>query len=133
MRLDGREEQLELIREIANSLSDPVFLVDKARNVWYHNRAFEALVGIRLSSKRYKGSPCNELLGLEICEKDCVMRKAVESLQDIRLAEIAGTTANGERHNFHVTALPVINSAGSAFGALIFLRDINAETQINRK
>lgn len=133
MKFDGTEEQLEMIREIAESLTDPVFLVDKAYNVWYHNRAFEALVGIRMSSRRYKGAPCHKLLGLKICGDACVMRQAVQTRQDVRLAEIEGTTANGESHNFHITAVPVFNTQGAAFGALIFLRDITAETQIHRK
>lgn len=133
MRFDGTSEQLDLLREIADSLSDPVMLVDRAHNVWYHNRAFEAIVGIRLSSRRYKGAPCHKLLQLATCKENCIMQQAVETKQIVRLAEIAGTTADGEPHNFNVNAVPLENSTGTMFGVLVFFRDITAETQIHKK
>ncbi len=122
-----------MLREIAENLADPVFLVDKAFNVWYHNRAFEMAVGVRMSSRRYQGMLCHQLLNLEICANNCVMKRAVESRQNVRLAEIAGTTITGDHKNFHIHAVPVVNASGAAFGSLIFLRDITAETRIHQK
>ena len=133
MRFDGREEQLEILREIADNIADPVFLVDRQFNVWYFNRAFEAAVGIRMSSRRYRDRPCHELLGLSICKDNCVMKQAVETQQNVRLAEIPGINANGEDKNFHINAIPLINSEGVPFGSLNILRDITAETQIHEK
>ena len=133
MRFDGTEEQIQIIREIAESLTDPVFLVDRAFNVWYYNRAFEGAVGIRLTSRRYKGAPCHQLLGLTICKDACIMKQAADTAQTVRLAEIAGTNAGGVQMNFHITAIPLLKADGGAFGALVFLRDITAETTIHRK
>ena len=133
MRFDGTEEQLEVVREISEGLTDPVFLVDRNFNVWHYNRAFEAVVGIRLGSRRYKGAPCHQLLGLTICKDHCVMKQAVESNETVRLAEIDGRNSAGEDHTFHITAIPLTKADGVAFGALIFLRDITAEATIHRK
>lgn len=133
MKFDGREDQLELLREIADNIADPVFLVDRAFNVWYFNRAFEGAVGVRMSSKRYKDRPCYELLGLSICKDSCVMKQAVSSKQNVRLAEIRGTVASGDNKNFHINAIPVEGASGTPFGSLIFLRDITAETEIQEK
>ena len=133
MRFDGSEAQLSMLREIAESLSDPVFLVDKAFNVWYSNRAFEQAAGVRMSSKRYKDAPCYELLGLSICKSNCVMKQATSAQKNIRLAEIAGLNAGGEKKNFHINAIPLENAQGNAFGALIFLRDVTAETEVHEK
>ncbi|MFC1610765.1 DUF4388 domain-containing protein [Myxococcota bacterium] len=133
MRFDGSEGQLEMLREIADVLPDPVFLVDRALNVWYHNRPFELATGVRMRSRRYKGLPCRDLLGLEICTSTCVLKQAVETTQPVRLAEIAGHTAGGERRVFNINAIPVCRNDGVTFGALIFLRDITAEADMQSK
>lgn len=133
MRFDGSEAQLSMLRELAESLTDPVFLVDKAFNVWYSNRAFEQAAGVRMGSKKFKDAPCYELLGLDICKNNCVMKQAVATQKNVRLAEIGGLNAGGERKNFHINAIPLENAQGHAFGALIFLRDVTAETQVHEK
>jgi PAS domain S-box-containing protein len=133
MRFDGSEAQLNMLRELAESLTDPVFLVDKAFNVWYSNRAFEQAAGVRMGSKKFKDAPCYELLGLDICKNNCVMKQAVAAQRNVRLAEIAGLNAGGEKKNFHINAIPLENNHGTAFGALIFLRDVTAETQVHEK
>ncbi len=133
MKFDGSEQQLEMLREIADNILDPVFLVDRGFNVWYFNRAFETTVGVRMNSRRYKDRPCYELLGLGVCKDNCVMKQAVATKQNVRLAEIPGKPAGGEEKNFHINAIPVSNEQGTPFGALIFLRDITAETQIHEK
>lgn len=133
MRFDGSEAQLSMLREIAESLTEPVFLVDKAFNVWYSNRAFEQATGVRMSSKKFKDKPCHELLGLDICKENCVMKQAIAAARNVRLAEIGGTNAGGERKNFHINAIPLETAQGTGFGALIFLRDVTAETQVHEK
>ena len=133
MRFNGSQDQIDILREVAENLAEPVFLVDKAHNVWLYNRAFEALVGVRMSSRRYEVQPCHALLGLDICRDSCAMMRAVESGQNVRLAEISGTTADGERHTVHINVVPLTNEAGGSFGALVFLRDITAETRIHQK
>src|SRR5687767_13469823 len=117
MKFEGGEDQMEMLREIAENILDPVFLVDRQFNVWYFNRAFEATVGVRMSSKRYKDRPCHELLNLSICKTACVMKQAVEARQNIRLAEIPGLTAGGDNKNYHINAIPVTNAEGNPFGA----------------
>ena len=133
MRFDGREEQLETLREVADNIFDPVFLVDRSFNVWYYNRAFESAVGVRLSSKRFQHKQCHELLGLRTCANNCVMKHVVDSNQRLALAEIPGMVASGEHRNFHINAIPVTNSQGNPFGALIFLKDVTVETQVQEK
>ena len=73
------------------------------------------------------------LLGLDICKTGCVMKQAIAAGQTVRLAEIGGTTADGERHAYHISAVPLTNEAGSTFGALIFLRDNTAEIRVHQK
>jgi PAS domain S-box-containing protein len=133
MRFDGRPETLEMLREIAENIVDPVFLVDKGFNVWYYNRAFEQAVGVRMSSRQYKDRPCHELLGLSICKDACIMKQAVSQKKAVRLAEIVGRTAGAEDKMFHMNAVPVTGGDGNPFGALIFLRDITAEAQMQEK
>ncbi len=133
MRFDGRPETLELLREIAEAIVDPVFLVDKAFNVWYYNRSFEQTVGVRMNSRQYRDRPCYDLLGLTICKTACVMKQAVATGKNVRLAEILGHTAGGEAKTFHINAVPVTGADGQPFGSLIFLRDITAEAQIQEK
>ena len=133
MLFDGTPEQLDVIREIAENLNDPVFLVDKAFNVWYSNAAFDAGVGVRAKSRRYAEMPCHKLLNLEICAERCVMRQVTSEQRSVRLAEIVGDTIGGERKHFNVSAIPVINKSGAAFGALIILRDMTSEAEIQRK
>jgi PAS domain S-box-containing protein len=133
MKFDANPEQLDILREIAENLHDPVFLVDRNLNIWFYNTAFEMAVGVRMSSRKYKGKTCKELLGLEICETNCVMKKAAESMQNVRLAEIRAETIGGDKKNFHINAVPVVSSTGAAFGALIFLRDMTAETTVHEK
>jgi hypothetical protein len=133
MKFTGSEEQLEILREIADNISDPVFLVDRMRNVWYFNRAFEAAVGVRMNSKRYRERPCSELLGLDICGASCCMLEAINGGQTTRLAEIHGHVAGGDDRNFQITAVPVANASDKPFGALIFLKDVTAETRIHEK
>ncbi len=133
MKFDGRADQLEMLREIADNIPEPVFLVDRGFNVWYFNRAFEQAVGVRMNSKRYKDRPCYELLGLSVCKNDCVMKNAVANNHTVNLAEIPGNVAGGELKNFNINAIPVQNAQGTPFGALIFLRDVTAETQMQEK
>ena len=132
MLFDG-PTQTEVIREIAENLSDPVFLVDRSFNVWYFNRAFQDAVGVRMASRRYKDKPCHELLGLTICQNDCVMKQVIHSNKPASLAEITGETAAGLFRNFHINAIPLVNPQGNAFGALIVLRDNTAEVSLQKK
>lgn len=133
MQFEGSSEQIDILREISDNLSDPVFLVDRAFNVWYSNRAFDGAIGVRMNSRRYQSRPCHELLGLDICEKACVMNQAIESGRNIRLAEIEGVPVGGERRHFHINAIPLTRKSGDSFGAMIILRDVTAEAEIHRK
>lgn len=133
VKLTGTEEQQDVLRHVIDKVMDPVFLVDKEFNVWLYNAAFEAAIGVPLEGSRFRALPCYQLLGLDICDNNCVMKRAIAEQGSVNEPAVQGFTAGERDVNFRVNAEPLYNNQDQPIGSLVFLRDMTTETQLQQK
>lgn len=133
MILGDKEQSIALMRDFADHALDPIFLVGTDFKIHYSNRAFGRILGIRMKQPFYRERACHELLGLDICEQNCVMKSCLEKNGPVQLAEIVGHIVTGDTRRFYVSAVPITLASGEKFGALVFLRDVTEEAKIHDK
>src|SRR5262245_18921045 len=87
----------ESLKRLVDGSVDATVVVDRAYRVHHHNAAWQALTGLRPralamvldgDASAGAGRRSHDLLHLEACGEDCVMRRAVECGKPIRMDEV---------------------------------------------
>ena len=121
----------ESLKRIVDGSVDAAVIVDRAHRVHHHNAAWQALTGRRprtLALAVDGDSRCHDLLSLEVCGTECVMRRAVACGKSIRMDEVRARRGDGEEITLIVTATPV-----DEHFTLESYRDVTAESRMQRK
>jgi hypothetical protein len=120
-------------KPLAEAVIDPWFIVDRDRAIVEHNRAFYSLLP-RPVARGLKGKKCHEVLELDICKDRCIAEQCWREKRQVRLNEITGRPAQGERDlRFVLSALPIFDEAGNQVGALEIQRNVTDEAMVQTR
>ncbi|MBU0967390.1 MAG: response regulator [Proteobacteria bacterium] len=108
--------------EILHSLPDAVVTTDRQMRVNYFNLAAARLTGFR--PKEALGMYCKDVLKSDICETECLVKRALDSRQNVFNVETTITTVIRERTNILINASLLTDSAGEVVGYMYVFRDI---------
>ncbi len=124
-------ESLAVVRRLLEGSVDAAVILDRERQVLYRNPAYDSIAARTSrenSVKIAEGHPCYKLFPLEICEQDCLLKRADRAGRALRLHEVQARRADGEEVTLIVTATPL---PGGYF--VETYRDVTAESRVQRK
>jgi two-component system NtrC family sensor kinase len=127
----GPIEVPDLIRRLLAGLVDAAIVVDGQQGVLYHNPPYQNYTGLRgraLLRGRESGQCCHDFFKLEICDHDCLARRALATGRPVRMDEIRARRADGQELTLIVTATPLE-------GGIVIesYRDVTADARIQAK
>jgi PAS domain S-box-containing protein len=115
-------------REILHSLPDAVMTTDRQMRINYFNRAASKLTGLR--PREALGMFCKDVLKSEICETECLIKKALDSNENIFSFETVITNAYGKRLPILTNASLLTTLSGEVVGYMHVFRDISSIKKI---
>ena len=125
---------LQSWKQVADSVIDSWFGVDKDRNIVEFNRAFYAMLP-RNVARGLKGKKCHDVLELNICKDRCIANQCWKDRRQVRLDEIKGSIPGGDQGEmrFILSAIPIYDDAGNPVGALEIQRNVTDEATVQVK
>ncbi|MEW6291370.1 MAG: hybrid sensor histidine kinase/response regulator [Thermodesulfobacteriota bacterium] len=108
--------------EILHSLPDAVVTTDRQMRVNYFNLAAARLTGFR--PVEALGMYCKDVLKSDICETECLVKRALDSRRNVFNVETTITTALRDRTNILVNASLLTDYTGNIVGYMCVFRDI---------
>lgn len=124
---------VDRIKALSDVIIDGYFVVEADRSIVHFNQAFYSMLP-RTLSRGLTGKKCYDVLDLDICRDRCIAKQCWEAGRAVRLDEISGTVARGERRlTFILSALPFFAEDGSVEGALVIQRNVTDEAQVQSK
>ena len=108
--------------EILHSLPDAIFTTDRQMRINYFNLAASEIV--KLSPQEAIGMYCKDVLKSDICETECLVKRALDSNQNIFNVETVITNADGEKISVMVNASLLADPSGEIVGYMYVFRDI---------
>src|SRR6476661_4508020 len=121
---------LAQFKQISEVIIDSYFVCDSERNIVDFNRAFFSLLP-RNVARGLKGKKCYEVLQLNICKDRCIAQQCWNDKKQVRLDEIDGRPAGGEKAaRFNLSAIPILDENGNPVGALEVQRDVTDDAAV---
>lgn len=108
--------------EILHSLPDAVVTTDRQMRVNYFNLAAARLTGFR--PKEALGMYCKDILKSDICETECLVKRALDSRQNVFNVETTITTVTRARINILINASLLTDCTDDVVGYMYVFRDI---------
>ena len=116
---------------IIKAIVDPMFTVDKDRNITFFNEAIEKLTGY--SQEEVLGKNCASILKSNICNNNCPVRLAQINAKPIYNQKSHLTKKDGTKVPSSVSAAVLKNLQGKEIGAIEIIRDITLTTHIENQ
>ena len=111
---------------------DAYCIVDPANHVVDFNVAFTELCG-ESYRKILKIADFCELVKTEMCPGQCPARQIATSQKAVRLDELSGVTKTFPSLQMIIGGVPLFTSNGEYIGALITIRNVSAESELQKK
>ncbi len=129
--MSGDEKFLERFGPV---FLDSYFVVDRNRRVTHFNEPFVQMVGFRPAQKRrIAGTPCFELLKLEICRDRCIALSCLERNAPVRMEEIHGKAPDGRDVVLELSAVPIRDKKDEVIGVFVTHRDVTDERRLKTR
>ncbi len=109
---------------ILYSLPNAVFFTDTQMRIVYFNAEAEKITEFR--AHEACGMYCKDVMKTEICETDCIVKKALDERQNIFETETLIKNANGNIVPVIISASLIRNTEGKIAGYLYSFRDITS-------
>ena len=116
---------------ILDSIADGVFTVDSDWKVTSFNRAAEKITGIK--KEEAIGRYCWEVFKASICEKDCSMRRTMETKHPIINQHIFIVNSIGDRIPISISTALLKDNNGNIIGGVETFRDLSVEEQLRKQ
>jgi len=120
--------------EYANSLKlgivDPFLMVDPDMKVTFINENAARLSG--LTPEDAIGRPCHEVFKSSACEKDCPVKKALQTGEVTKAVKFTITDSKGKETPVVSISSILKDSSGKVLGAFEIIRDITAEVEAEK-
>ena len=116
---------------ILDSVNEGVFTVNPDWRITAFNRAAERITGV--SREQAVGSPCCDVFRANICEKDCALRRTMQSGKPV-----VNTTAHiinhqGERVPIRISTALLKDSDGEIIGGVETFQDLTQVEQLRKE
>jgi PAS domain S-box-containing protein len=115
---------------ILDSIADGVFTVDENWRITSFNRAAEQITGVHREDA--VGQHCKDVLKADVCEKDCILRKTIQSGKSIVNRTVHIVNAGGIRLPISISTALLKNEQGRIVGAVETFRDISVEEKLRK-
>jgi PAS domain S-box-containing protein len=116
---------------ILDSIADGVFTVDSDWKITSFNRAAEKITGIK--KEEAVGRYCWEVFKASICEKDCSMRRTMETKHPIINQHIFIVNSIGDRIPISISTALLKDNNGNIIGGVETFRDLSVEEQLREE
>ncbi len=123
---------LSLHRPLLDVFLDAFCVVDTSNTVVDFNEAFTELTGESYRKVLKIGDFCT-LLTTQFCPAECPAHQAISQNKPVRIDEIKGRSKSFPELQMILAAVPIQNSAGQAIGALLTIRNVTAESELQKK
>jgi len=107
---------------ILNSIADGVFTVDENWRITSFNKSAEQITGI--SREAALGSFCGDVLHADCCEKDCALKKTIETENPIVNKQVSIINNHGEIKTISISTAILRDANGQIKGGVETFRDI---------
>lgn len=111
---------------------DAYCIVDLTNHVVEFNTAFTELCGESYRKVLKVGDFC-ELLRTELCPHQCPGQQILISGKSLRLDEVTGSSKAFPQLQIILGGVPIHNDAGKLVGALVTIRNVSAESELQKK
>ena len=112
---------------ILDSIADGVYTVDLNWRITSFNKAAEAITGI--SREEAMGTPCFEVLRSNMCENQCLLKRAMEARRTVPSQPLYIIRADKKRIPISVTTAILKDADAHTIGGVMTFRDL---TDINK-
>ncbi len=120
--------------EYANSLKlgivDPFFMVDPDMKITFINENAARITGI--TPENIIGKPCHEVFNSSACEKDCPVKKALQTGEVTEATKMLLTDSEGKEIPVMSISSILKDSSGKVLGAFEIIRDVTAEVEAEK-
>ena len=107
-----------------DGINDGVFTVDDQLKITYINSAAEQIMGI--AREESIGKACCDVVSLALCENGCVLKKGMESHEEIIQKKTSVVGAGGKGISVSLSAAILRDRDGVNKGAVVIFRDLSA-------
>lgn len=107
-----------------DGIHDGVFTVDSQLKITYVNSAAEEILGI--TREKSIGKNCCDIVHSDICNDDCVLKKIMESNEEIIQKRASLTGARGGKFPVSLSAAVLRDREGVITGGVVIFRDLSA-------
>lgn len=123
---------LQKHRGLIDIFLDAYCIVDVSNHVVDFNVAFTELCGESYRKIMKIGNFC-ELLRTELCPGQCPAIQVITSQKALRLDEVRGSSKAFGHLQMIVGGIPIFSESGKILGSLITIRNVSAETELQKK
>ncbi len=116
---------------ILDSIADGVFTVDLEWSITSFNRAAEEITGIL--REEAVGQPCCDVFRASICEKDCALRRTMDTGKPVVNRAIYIVDADGERIPISVSTSLLKDKDGQVIGGVETFRDLTLVAELRKE
>ena len=116
---------------ILDSINEGVFTVDRDWRITAFNLAAERITGV--SREQAIGSPCCDVFRANICEKNCALRRTMETGQPIVNATAHIVNENGRRVPIRIATALLKGKGGQIVGGVETFQDLTQVEQLQKE
>ena len=126
----GIRDRMEYANSLKLGIIDPFFMVDPEMKVTFINENAARMSG--LSPDKAIGRPCHEVFHSSACEKDCPVKKAMDTGELAEGKRMTLTDRNGNELPAMSISSILKDSSGKVLGAFEIIRDLTAEVEAEK-
>ncbi|NLF31427.1 MAG: sigma 54-interacting transcriptional regulator, partial [Planctomycetes bacterium] len=126
-----RSDVLEREATILDSINEGVFTVDRGWRITTFNQAAERITGV--SREQAIGSPCCDVFRANICEKDCALRRTMETGTPIVNATAHIVDEHGRRVPIRLATALLKGRNGQIVGGVETFQDLTQVEQLQKE
>ena len=116
---------------ILNSIADGVYTIDLDWRVTSFNRAAELITGI--SREEAIGQSCFEVFRSNVCEKNCIVRRTLETKEPIVNKPIYIIRADESRIPISATTAILKDTQDNVIGGVVTFRDLTTVSNLKKE
>ncbi|MBY0370283.1 sensor domain-containing diguanylate cyclase [bacterium] len=126
------EAWLEANRFLLGIFLDAYCIVDAENRVVEFNEAFTELTGESYRKILKIGDFCT-VLKTQLCPGECPAKQVFNQNKSVRIDEVHGETKSYQDLQMIVGGVPIQDAAGQAIGVLLTIRNVTAESELQKK
>ena len=123
-------DRIEYATSLKRGIVDPFFMVDPDMKMTFINENAARMSG--LATKDVIGIPCHEVFHSSACDKDCPVKKALQTGELTEAIKMTLTDSNGKEIPAMSISSILKDSSNNILGAFEIIRDVTAEVEAEK-